>query len=66
MNAHGRPLVAIDPQALIFAVGLESKSIRLYDFRNFDRVCHRFNRQGGVYSKVRTLGALPYIYNYGS
>jgi len=38
MNIQGRPVVAFDPRGLVFAVGLESKTIRLYDTANFDKV----------------------------
>lgn len=35
-NVSGRPQVAIDPTGTIFAIGLDSSSVRFYDFRNFD------------------------------
>jgi len=32
------PLIAIDPQGLVFAVALNSKHIRLYDMKNYQSV----------------------------
>jgi len=38
MQCPGRPVVAFDPEGLIFAVGLQSEQIKLYDLRSFDKV----------------------------
>jgi hypothetical protein len=38
MQCPGRPVVAFDPEGLIFAVGLQSEQIKLYDLRGFDKV----------------------------
>jgi COMPASS component SWD2 len=38
VNVKGFPSVAIDNQGLIFAVGLDNSTVRLYDIRNFEKV----------------------------
>lgn len=38
VNIKGSPTVAYDPRGLVFAIGLEN-CVRLYDVRNFDKVC---------------------------
>lgn len=37
MNVSGRPVAAYDPEGLIFAAGVNSESIKLYDLRSFDK-----------------------------
>ena len=37
MHLSSRPVVSYDPEGLIFAVGLDSKQIKLYDLRSFDK-----------------------------
>lgn len=37
MQLDGRPVGNFDPEGLIFAAGLDSESIRLYDLRTFDK-----------------------------
>ncbi|KAK9719854.1 hypothetical protein K7432_004513 [Basidiobolus ranarum] len=37
VNTTGRPCVAFDPSGVIFATGLESATIRLYDLNNYDK-----------------------------
>lgn len=37
MNLAGRPVAAFDPEGLIFAVGISSESVKLYDLRSFDK-----------------------------
>ena len=39
MHLSGRPVASFDPEDLIFAVGVESKMVKLYDLRSFDKVC---------------------------
>jgi len=39
MNLPGRPVAAFDPEGLIFAAGISSESLKLYDLRSFDKVC---------------------------
>ena len=31
------PVVSFDPEGLIFAVGMDSQHVRLYDLRSFDK-----------------------------
>lgn len=38
MHLSGRPVAAYDPEGLIFAAGVNSESIKLYDLRSFDKV----------------------------
>lgn len=37
MNLSGRPVAAFDPEGLIFAAGVNSESVKLYDLRSFDK-----------------------------
>lgn len=38
INPLGTPLCSFDPDGLIFAAGVDSKTVKLYDFRAFDKV----------------------------
>lgn len=40
MSVAGSPLVAFDPQGMVFAVGIDSRFIRLYDCRGYEKVCY--------------------------
>lgn len=37
LSVAGSPLVAFDPQGMVFAVGIDSRFIRLYDCRGYER-----------------------------
>ena len=37
MHLNGRPVANFDPEGLIFAVGINSESVKLYDLRSFDK-----------------------------
>ncbi|KAG9508696.1 WD repeat-containing protein 82 [Fragariocoptes setiger] len=37
MHLMGRPVANFDPEGLIFAVGINSESIKLYDLKSFDK-----------------------------
>uniref|UniRef100_A0A915IJT3 Anaphase-promoting complex subunit 4-like WD40 domain-containing protein n=1 Tax=Romanomermis culicivorax TaxID=13658 RepID=A0A915IJT3_ROMCU len=37
MHLPGRPVVSFDPEGLIFAVGVNSECVKLYDLRSFDK-----------------------------
>lgn len=37
MHVVGRSIVSFDPEGLIFAVGINSQSVKLYDIRSFDK-----------------------------
>ena len=39
LTGAGRPVASFDPEGLIFAAGIESKQLKLYDLRSFDKVC---------------------------
>lgn len=38
MCLNGRPSVCFDPEGLLFAVGVNSEFVKLYDLRSFDKV----------------------------
>lgn len=37
-NPLGKPVCSFDPEGLIFAAGVESQTIKLYDLRAYDKV----------------------------
>jgi COMPASS component SWD2 len=37
MHLNGRPVTSFDPEGLIFAAGIESRQLKLYDLRTFDK-----------------------------
>ncbi|ESO99288.1 hypothetical protein LOTGIDRAFT_231033 [Lottia gigantea] len=37
MHLSGRPVASFDPEGLIFAAGINSETVKLYDLRSFDR-----------------------------
>ncbi|CAL8090265.1 unnamed protein product [Orchesella dallaii] len=37
MHLQGKPIAAFDPEGLIFAAGMNSECIKLYDLRSFDK-----------------------------
>lgn len=37
MQTQGRPVANFDPEGLIFAVGINAESVKLYDLRSFDK-----------------------------
>ena len=38
LHLNGRPVVSFDPEGLIFAAGIDSRQMKLYDLRTFDKV----------------------------
>ena len=38
MHLPGRPVANFDPEGLIFAAGISSDTIKLYDIRSFEKV----------------------------
>ncbi|VDM48131.1 unnamed protein product [Toxocara canis] len=42
MHVPSRPVAAFDPEGLIFAAGINSDTIKLYDLRSFDKVSLTF------------------------
>ena len=38
MHLNGRPVASYDPEGLIFAAGIDSRQLKLYDLRTFDKV----------------------------
>ena len=49
MHLNGRPVASFDPEGLIFAAGIDSRQLKLYDLRTFDKVC------AALVSKTRTF-----------
>ncbi len=45
MHLNGRPVVSVDPEGLIFAAGVDSRQLKLYDLRTFDKVSVISNRR---------------------
>lgn len=45
MHLPGRPVAAFDPEGLIFAAGINSEQIKLYDLRSFDKVYTALNNK---------------------
>ena len=43
VSSQGRPVASFDPEGLIFAVGVQSEQIKLYDVRSFDKVTCNFS-----------------------
>ena len=41
MHLSSRPVAAFDPEGLIFAAGVNSESVKLYDLRSFDKVINQ-------------------------
>jgi len=37
MHVNGKPVASFDPEGLIFAVGVNNDSVKLYDLRSFDK-----------------------------
>ena len=52
MKLSGRPVAAFDPDGLIFAAGINSDSVKLYDLRSFDK---------GPFSSFKLNGSLRYL-----
>lgn len=38
MHLQGKPVCSFDPEGLIFAAGVNSGMVKLYDLRSFDKV----------------------------
>ena len=37
MQVQGKPVLAFDPEGLVFSVGVQSEMVKLYDLRSFDK-----------------------------
>ena len=56
MKLQGRPAAAFDPDGLIFAAGINSESVKLYDLRSFDKgpfSSFRFNGENKIFRPVK-------------
>jgi len=40
MHLQGKPVCSFDPEGLIFAAGINSEMVKLYDLRSFDKVSY--------------------------
>ena len=49
MNLPGRPVAAFDPEGLIFAAGIASENLKLYDLRYYDKVTLRADHSNTIY-----------------
>ena len=38
MHLNGQAIASFDPEGLIFAAGIDSRQLKLYDLRSFDKV----------------------------
>lgn len=38
VHARGRPTAAFDPEGLIFALGVDSSTVKMYDLRAYESV----------------------------
>lgn len=38
MHVNGSAVASFDPEGLIFAAGVDSRQVKLYDLRSFDKV----------------------------
>ncbi|KAL9972764.1 hypothetical protein ACROYT_G019129 [Oculina patagonica] len=50
MHVNGRPVAAFDPEGLIFAAGVDSEMVKLYDLRSFDKIKYEREICMGVYN----------------
>ena len=62
MHLAGRPVAAFDPEGLIFAAGINSESVKLYDLRSFDKGPFSSFKFPG--KKERTSEAFTYLALY--
>ena len=37
MHVQGKPVLAFDPEGLVFSVGVQSEMVKLYDLRSYDK-----------------------------
>ena len=51
MHLPGRPVANFDPDGLIFAAGINSDMIKLYDLRSFEKVRFCFTKVFSVFIK---------------
>ena len=55
MSLAGRPVAAFDPEGLIFAVGINSESVKLYDLRSFDKGPFSSFKFQGTFTEKRLI-----------
>ena len=44
MHLNSPPVASFDPEGLIFAAGIDSQQLKLYDLRTFDKVLKPYVR----------------------
>lgn len=67
MNLAGRPVAAFDPEGLIFAAGISSESVKLYDLRSFDKgpfSSFKLTGKWNGYYLLRTKRVLTFVILY--
>lgn len=48
MHLQGKPVCSFDPEGLIFAAGINSEMVKLYDLRSFDKVRSQKPQEGAA------------------
>lgn len=51
MHLNGRPVAGFDPEGLIFAAGIDSRILKLYDLKSFDKVRDRTRK--GIWNEIK-------------
>lgn len=51
MHLNGRPVAGFDPEGLIFAAGIDSRMLKLYDLKSFDKVRDRTRK--GIWNEIK-------------
>lgn len=54
MHLQGKPVCSFDPEGLIFAAGVNSEMVKLYDLRSFDKV-RREDHHGWCFGSATVL-----------
>ena len=62
MHLNGRPVTSFDPEGLIFAAGIESRQLKLYDLRTFDKVGEGGRQEGTIQCQNIWRSANTYIF----
>lgn len=62
MHLQGKPVCSFDPEGLIFAAGINSEMVKLYDLRSFDKV--RSQKTAGGSSRCFPLSLAAFLHNF--
>lgn len=55
MHLQGKPVCSFDPEGLIFAAGVNSEMVKLYDLRSFDKVSITLDMFLTLFTSICTL-----------